>query len=445
MRCAEKLFFITALCAGALASVIFSAPSAEAQANWRRSRADAEPIRAITRSTQTSSPSLAIDPADIRVEDVPIEKGIYIYIRKKPSMNSVLLTESSERTDHAVATYAYRTYGYHPENADERRILDGEFISTNTETEGNYIIDSTPTEDREFSSAFVLFVPYQMQFGHINTRRGAVDLDKSGVYVSLRAFAKPYADYSGAYRDNPFFIEKEIVEEPVLQLQTDPEPPIQPEYYQPLAVQTDPVEIEQRNTDPSLYSRQALDAFTDIANRSGTKPVFVSPGMPITTAMNVILNRISELSRKDSADIVVVLDTTRSMSDDIEAIRQGMVPMLKKATEGMKSFRIGLVAYKDVNEEYLTRRYDFSDNINVFGDYLGNLTVGGGGDWPEEVYTALYVAVNSFDWQAKNRLVFLIGDAPPHALPKTNVLVDDIFTNAKARRIQIYPFIVPKP
>ena len=41
----------------------------------------------------------------------------------------------------------------------------------------------------------------------------------------------------------------------------------------------------------------------------------------------------------------------------------------------------------------------------------------GGGDWPESVNEALDVAVNKLRWTAGGdvrRIVFLVGDAPPH-------------------------------
>jgi hypothetical protein len=41
----------------------------------------------------------------------------------------------------------------------------------------------------------------------------------------------------------------------------------------------------------------------------------------------------------------------------------------------------------------------------------------GGGDWPESVNEALDVAVNKLQWSASGdtkRIVFLVGDAPPH-------------------------------
>ena len=44
---------------------------------------------------------------------------------------------------------------------------------------------------------------------------------------------------------------------------------------------------------------------------------------------------------------------------------------------------------------------------------VNGLSVGGGGDYPEDILGALHVAAG-FDWQSKARFLLQIGDAPPH-------------------------------
>ena len=387
-----------------------------------------------------SNDTLVLTPDDIKIEDAEAEGGIYVYIRKKIAIRSVLLTESAEREDNALATYAYRTYSYYPENGDENRILDGKFISTKT-GEGYYIIDSTPITTEYFEEgAFVLFLPYKMHFGYTDTRQGVVDLQSGGVYVSFRTFEKLYADYSGAYRDNSFYIEKQDIDEmePFSNQSVSGEP-------EELEEPKEPEEIEEpeKKVEFRLYDDNAIDSFGDIGRQSATDISFVDPR---ASAMDIIKNVIEKLPRNKTLDVVIVLDTTRSMKDDIESVQSTIPKMLIEASQGIAIFTIGLVGYKDVNESYLTKRYDFSTSIDTFSQNLKSIKVGGGGDWPEEVFAGLDVAINTFEWTADNKIIFLVGDAPPHDPSKvTSVNKDAIFDAAKLQGIKIYPVLVPKP
>ena len=67
-------------------------------------------------------------------EDLMIEQsldgGYDLYIRKTRGIESVLLTESSADPEKRVHSFALRNPEYHPQNGDERRMLDGEFLDT---------------------------------------------------------------------------------------------------------------------------------------------------------------------------------------------------------------------------------------------------------------------------------------------------------------------------
>ena len=147
-------------------------------------------------------PSLAIASQDVRIEQT-LEGGYYLYVRQTAGINSILITESTEAPDHDVATYSFRNPDYHPENGDERRMLEGEFLDTSG---GLYsLIDSTPIADEQFGEAFRIFIPYVVVYGYAWTRHGELQV-LDGSYLSIRSFSNPYADYSGGYRDNPFVL-----------------------------------------------------------------------------------------------------------------------------------------------------------------------------------------------------------------------------------------------
>ncbi len=118
-------------------------------------------------------------------------------------------------------------------------------------------------------------------------------------------------------------------------------------------------------------------------------------------------------------DLVFTLDTTGSMSDQINTLKM----TIKSISDNVSSLqvqpkiRFGLVIYRDRGDEYLTRIYDFTDNLDEFQTVLNDVIASGGGDYPEDVNTALADTLENLSWStSKNtvRMAFLIADAPPH-------------------------------
>ncbi|MFA7566169.1 MAG: vWA domain-containing protein [Alkalispirochaeta sp.] len=356
----------------------------------------------VPQETETAvSQDLEITPEDLRI-DQSIEGGYYLWIRKKPGMESVLITESTEPPERNVATFAYRTTEYHPANGDEQRILDGEFLP---QGEHYFLVDSTPEDDEEFGRAFRIFIPYILEFGYPHSRHGEV-MVLDGTYLSIRAFSEPFADYRGAFRDNPFVVRVQQVPRPG--------PP------------------------EGNYMPDTVDAFSDIARENDGEALF-SEGPEDT------LNRIAELLPGDgkTLELVLALDTTQSMHDDMPVLRDNLVKTLQPLVAGYESVRIGFLLYRDYLEEYLVRKYDFVETWNLVQDRLNRIRVAGGKDIPEAVYEALWASVEGFTWAAEDRVVILIGDAPPHPRPRGSVTREQVFERAQELDVTIHTIILP--
>jgi hypothetical protein len=78
--------------------------------------------------------------------------------------------------------------------------------------------------------------------------------------------------------------------------------------------------------------------------------------------------------------------------------------------------KVGLVAYRDRGDEYVTKVFDLTDDLDAVHEHLMAFQANGGGDEPESVNEALHVAVHKVNWGQGNalRIIFLVGDAPPH-------------------------------
>ncbi|MGZ6125165.1 MAG: vWA domain-containing protein [Myxococcales bacterium] len=121
-------------------------------------------------------------------------------------------------------------------------------------------------------------------------------------------------------------------------------------------------------------------------------------------------------------DVAFALDTTGSMGDEIDVVKEKIVEIARNISAGQPrpDVRFGIVAYRDRGDAYLTRAFPFSREIADVQKTLRTLDANGGGDEPEAVAEGLYAAVHELQWDfSRNtaRMIFLIGDAGPHQYP----------------------------
>jgi Mg-chelatase subunit ChlD len=118
-------------------------------------------------------------------------------------------------------------------------------------------------------------------------------------------------------------------------------------------------------------------------------------------------------------DVVFVLDTTGSMGGLIQAAKEKIWSIASSMAQAKPApeIRMGLVAYRDRGDNYVTRDVDLSSDLDSMYATLMDFRADGGGDTPESVNQALYDAVNKMSWSQDSKtykVVFLVGDAPPH-------------------------------
>jgi hypothetical protein len=77
--------------------------------------------------------------------------------------------------------------------------------------------------------------------------------------------------------------------------------------------------------------------------------------------------------------------------------------------------RYALIVYRDQADQYVTRTFDFTGSLDDFRSTLSGQFATGGGDYPEAVHLALEQA-GRLSWRDCDtaRVMFLVGDAPPH-------------------------------
>ena len=118
-------------------------------------------------------------------------------------------------------------------------------------------------------------------------------------------------------------------------------------------------------------------------------------------------------------DVAFVLDTTGSMGGLLQAAKEKIWSIATSMSQAKPTprIRMGLVAYRDRGDEYVTKVVDLTADLDSMYAQLMDFSAAGGGDTPESVNQALADAVNKMSWSSNNnayKVVFLVGDAPPH-------------------------------
>lgn len=408
--------------------------------------------------------ALKISPNNIRLEpdygtgdsDSDII-GYNLFIEKTPALQSVMLTETTKDPEMKEPNYAYRAETYNSTNGDEKRILDGKFLESNYSKYS--LISSTIVDDSQFKKAFHIYIPRKMIYGYPWARNGEVIIGK-GTFINIRAFEKPYCDYSGAFYDNPYMFDFQLTKkrtEPPAEEPAELPPPPQPIFHEETqAIIEPPMQEVIKEEDITPEPKQVVltdDYNPETARKFNEFSLTLTYSKGPDTIVDDIMNILDNLPIKNRADIVFAIDATGSMKDDIEKLRNEWIPRLDEWVKKYRQIRVGLLLYRDYPDAYRYKGipikfFDFTTNIENFKGNLNGFTIKGteGGDIPEAVYEALYGSIMFYKWD-KNALrkVILIGDAPPHPHPRNSGMYSKELVQrlAKEKEISIDSIITP--
>ena len=139
-------------------------------------------------------------------------------------------------------------------------------------------------------------------------------------------------------------------------------------------------------------------------------------------------------------DVVFMIDSTSSMGDEIQMVKDNIRNIISEISQGQPApdVRYGIVTYRDRYDEYVTKSWPFTRDVQSISQALSSIVAAGGGDKPESVSEALYVTLHNMDWdtQARSKIVFLIGDAGPNNYPNSYKWEDEL-TFAQKNNISI--------
>jgi Mg-chelatase subunit ChlD len=141
-------------------------------------------------------------------------------------------------------------------------------------------------------------------------------------------------------------------------------------------------------------------------------------------------------------EVVFVLDTTGSMGGLIHAAKEKIWSIASTLAQAQQAPQIsmGLVAYRDRGDAYVTQIVDLNRDLDSMYAKLMDFAADGGGDGPEAVNEALEAAIQRMSWsqdQGTYKVVFLVGDAPPHMDYQDDVKYPQIVAAAAAKGIVV--------
>lgn len=372
---------------------------------------------------------LLVSEGDIKiVEELDSKgktKGYHLYIKKRPGVESVMLTETTKDPLGLEPNYAYRAKEYNKINGDEIRMLNGERLDSPSARYS--LVDSTVEKNEYFDKCFHIYIPDEVVFGYPWSRNGTVKIGK-GTFINIRSFEKKYCDYTGKYFDNPYMFDLVVRKRPK---------------------KAEPEKKEEEVKEVVLtdnYNPMAAQTFDEISG-------FMIYSKGPETIVDDIMDVMKRIDPSQASDIVFAIDATGSMKDDIQKLKDEWLVALEEGLKDYTDVMLGLVFYRDYNDNFNykglpVKIYPFTKDFNIFVKNVRAIRIAGneGGDIPEAVYEALYASMDFFAWrEGASKTVILIGDAEPHPEPRrtkkySRKLIEQM---SKERNIEINAIITP--
>ena len=125
-------------------------------------------------------------------------------------------------------------------------------------------------------------------------------------------------------------------------------------------------------------------------------------------------------SNGPTMEMVFVLDTTGSMGGLLTGAKQRIWGIVNEVmqTSSRPSVKVGLVAYRDRGDQYITQVLPLTNDLDKVYSTLMDYEAQGGGDEEEDVRRGLAEGVARAGWSQSSsnnaQILFLVGDAPPH-------------------------------
>ena len=152
----------------------------------------------------------------------------------------------------------------------------------------------------------------------------------------------------------------------------------------------------------------------------------------------ITLNFDGKSTLYDDLDIMFIVDSTGSMSDEMVFLQEEFTAIAEDV--GDSNTRYSVNFYRDEGDDYVTKCYDFTKNVTELQKQLNSESANGGGDMPEAVDRILEESITNSNWSKNSvKLAFMIFDAPPHSGTEDSILRS--VKAAAAKGIRLIPVV----
>jgi molecular chaperone DnaK len=131
---------------------------------------------------------------------------------------------------------------------------------------------------------------------------------------------------------------------------------------------------------------------------------------------------------KLKAQVMFVLDTTGSMWNSIQAVKQAIIKVVNVYSKSMIEISFGITEFRDrvyhanggdsgllILQVHKFAQSSFTTNTTAFENIVSNMSADGGGPAPESSYDGIYSSISKADWKENHlRVVVHITDAQPN-------------------------------
>lgn len=194
--------------------------------------------------------------------------------------------------------------------------------------------------------------------------------------------------------------------------------------------------------DENNYNQLALSYFTTMSKELCGRAFFAeNADSVITRVMEILTTRLNE-----GTDIVLLIDKTGSMSDDIENVKSGL-SQIKEFLSSFDNVNLAMATYGDINyhDELWYSRSDLSSDLDQIDDFIESYSIIGNADTPESVNDAIVKTVREINWTPGNqRLMLVMGDAPSQLPPLSDYSNKEVIAYCDSMEVQfnLYPIII---
>lgn len=191
-----------------------------------------------------------------------------------------------------------------------------------------------------------------------------------------------------------------------------------------------------------VFDVEALDYLKKLSNRTGGFVTFSPRPTSFADSFDAVLNMILKDHGTEENDVVLIIDTTNSMANDIKNLKEKKDKILQKLSDKSNhpNLKLSLIAYRDNNNSYIAKIVrDFTTSARSFGGAIDELNAGEGNqDIPEAILDALDLADAKLSWrEGTNRSVILASDAPGFPVSYSNHTFEQIIERYRKKSPQI--------